>query len=257
MPSRAACLIAILATLVLPSPLNAQIDTTARIHGTAVSSLNGRPLSGVMISLPAARKFVVTNSTGTFSLAGLPAGAQKIRVSYEGRDTEEYEFTLLSGNTKKIAVLLDADAVDLDPIVVEAQHPDRWRDLGGFYARQKWYRGFARFFTREEIERSQPPRISTLLASERIVTRCIQGCRPTRVSRGRLCFVPVSVDGLPLHEEDYDRIAVADVAGVEVYRANPPYGLSHGLALSPGGAVWQGESSDSRGSCGSVLIWTR
>ena len=247
----------LLASVVLAAPLSSQIDTTARIRGTAISSFNGQPLSGVMVSVPAARKFVVTNSTGTFALAGLRAGAQKIRVSYEGRDTEEYEFTLLSGSTKKIAVLLDIDAVDLAPLVVEAQPVDGWRDLGGFYARQKAYAGFAHFYTREEIERAHPPHISSLLALERIVTRCVQGCRPTRVSRGRLCLVPVSVDGLPMQEEDYDRIAVSDVAGVEVYRGNPPYGLSHGLALSPSGSVWQGESYNSRGSCGSVLIWTR
>ena len=258
MPSRADCWLAILsATVVLPAPLSSQIDTTARIRGNATSSFNGRPLSGVMISLPAARKFVVTDTTGTFSLAGLPAGAQKIRISYEGWDTEEYEFTLRSGHTMRLAVLLDADAVDLDPLVVEAQHPDRWRDLGGFYARQKWYGGYARFITREEIDQSHPPSISTLLAGEHIVTRCFEGCRPTRFSRGRLCNVPVSVDGMPFREEDYDRIAVADVAGIEVYRATSPYGLSHGLALTPAFAVWQGGLFNPTVTCGSVLIWTR
>lgn len=261
MPSRAACLIAILsATVVRPSPLNSQVDTTARISGIAASSLNGRPLSGVMISVPAARKRVVTDSTGTFSLAGLPAGVQKIRIAYEGRQTEEYQFTLRNGRTKTLHVLLDVDAVDLEPVVVEAQHPDRWRDLGGFYARQRSYRGFARFFTREEIERSQPPRISTLLAGERIVTRCIRGCFPTRFSRGRLCLVPVSVDGMPFREEDYDRIAVADVAGIEVYRGAPPFGLSYGLPLTPASSVWQGDlfsPTGPTGACGLVLIWTR
>jgi hypothetical protein len=255
MPSRADRLIAILsATAVLASPLSSQIDTTARLRGIAISSLNGRPLSGVMISLPAARKFVVTDSTGTFSLEGLPAGTQEIRISYEERETEEYRFALQSRRTENIAVLLDVGAVDLHPLVVEAQHPDRWRDLGGFYARQKWYGGFARFITREEINRSQLPSISALLVGEHIVTRCIEDCRPTRFSRGRLCFVPVSVDGMPLREVDYDRIAVADVAGVEVYRRNSPYGLTYGLPLTPAySSVWQSDAW----TCGSVLIWTR
>ncbi len=245
------------AIVVLAAPLSAQTDTTASIRGTAISSFDGRPLSGVLIAVPAARMFVVTNSTGAFYIADLRAGPQKIRVSYDGRVTEEYEFTLLSGSTRKIVVLLDAGAEDLAPIVVEARHPDQWRDLGGFFARETLYRGFARFFTREEIERLHPPHISSLLGLERIVTRCAQGCRPTRVSRGRLCFVPVSVDGLPSQEEEYDRIAVADVAGVEVYRGNPPYALTTGTTLGPGASVWQGESYNSRGSCGAVLIWTR
>jgi hypothetical protein len=62
---------------------------------------------------------------------------------------------------------------------------------------------------------------------------------------------------MPFREEDYDRIAVADVAGIEVYRATSPYGLSHGLALTPAFAVWQGGLFNPTVTCGSVLIWTR
>ena len=234
-----------------------QADTTAGISGTAVSSFNGQPLSGVTISVPAAHKSVVTTATGAFVLGGLRDGTQKIRVSYDGKDTDDYAFTLSSATTKELAVLLDTGAVDLEPVVVEAQHPDVWRDLGGFYARRKAYSGFAHFFTREEIERSHPSRISNLLAQERIVTRCNGGCRPTRFNAGRVCVVPVSVDGLPLTEADYDKIDIKDVAAVEVYRGTPPYGLSQGMALSAAGSVWQGESYNGQGTCGSVLIWMR
>ena len=245
------------AALIVAAPLGAQSDTTASIRGTAISAFDGRPLSGVLIAVPAARQFVVTNSTGSFFIASLPVGEQKIRVSFDGRVTEEYEFTLLRRSTKKIAVLLDAAAEDLAPVVVEVRPIDQWRDLGGFFARQRSYAGFARFFTREEIVGSHVPRISNLLALERIQTQCALGCRPTRVNRGRLCAVPVSVDGLPMQEEEYDRIKVADVAAVEVYRGNPPYGLMQATALGPAGSVWQGDSYNSRGSCGAVLIWTR
>jgi len=245
------------AALVVAAPLSAQNDTTASIRGTAISAFDGRPLSGVLIAVPAARSFVVTNATGSFFLASLPVGAQKIRVSYDSRVTEEYEFTLLSRTSKKIAVLLDADAEDLAPVVVEVQPIDQWRNLGGFFARQKSYAGFARFFTREEIVGSHVPHISSLLALERIVTQCGLGCRPTRISQGRRCVVPVSVDGLPMQEEEYDRIKVDDVAAIEVYRGNPPYGLTHATALGPAASIWQGESYNAGGSCGAVLIWTR
>ena len=245
------------ALVVLAAPLRAQGDTTASIRGTALSAFDGRPLSGVLIAVPAARSFVVTNSTGSFFLASLPAGVQKVRVSYDGRVTDEYDFALVSRQTKKIAVLLDASVEDLAPVVVEQQYPDQWRDLGGFFARQEKYRGFAHFFTRAEIERLHPPHISSLLALEQITTQCFQGCRPVRVGGGRPCVVPVSVDDLPQQEEEYDRIKVADVAAVEVYRGNPPYGLVHGTALGPSGSVWQGGSYNARGSCGAILIWTR
>lgn len=256
MPARSHRLMAFLAvTLVFAAPLHSQTGPGARLRGLAISSYNGQPLAGVLVAVPAARRFVITDSTGAFSITGLPDGDQKIRVSYEGRDTEEYPFTLRSGRTTKIAVLLDLNAADLDPLVVEAQHPDGWRDLGGFYARRSWYRGAARFFTREEIERSHPSKISTLLAWERITTRCFDGCRPTRFSWGRLCAVPISVNGMPLREQDYDRIAIRDVAAVEVYHSVTPYGLNMGMRLVPFSTVWN-PNSDGR-SCGSVFIWTR
>ena len=248
------------ALVVLATPLHAQGggggDTTASIRGTAISGFDGHPLSGVLIAVPAARTFVVTNATGSFYIPSLRAGVQKIRVSYDGRVTDEYAFGLTSRQTKRIAVVLDASVEDLAPVVVEEQYPDQWRDLGGFFARQEKYRGFARFFTREEIERLKPPHISSLLAMERITTNCFQGCRPVRLNRGRPCLVPVTVDDMPLQEEEYDRIKIVDVAAIEVYRGNPPYGLVHARPLAPGTSVWQGESIDSR-SCGAVLIWTR
>lgn len=243
------------ATLLLAASLGAQTDPGARLRGFAMSSFNGQPLPGVVVAVPAARRFVVTDSTGAFVLTGLPGGDQKIRVSYEGRDTEEYDFTLRSGRTTRIAVLLDLEAMDLDPVVVEADHPDRWRDLGGFFARRNWYRGYARFFTQEEIEQSHSPRISALLARERIVTRCVEGCRPTRFSLGRLCSVPISVNGMPGRDQDYDRIAVRDVRAVEIYRGITPYGLNMGGRLVPFSTVWN-PNSDPWG-CGSVFIWTR
>src|ERR1051325_96621 len=158
------------ALLAASAPLN-QVDTTAGLRGRAASSFNGRPLAGVMISVPAAHKFIVTDSTGAFWIAGLPPGGQIVRIAYEGRETEEYEFFLRSAHTKTIAVLLDVDAVNLDPLVVEARQANTWRDLAGFYERKRWYGGFARVFTRGEIDRIQPKKTGTALALAGIVPR--------------------------------------------------------------------------------------
>jgi len=230
-------------------------DTSARILGAAISSLNGRPIPGVMISAPEVQKFVVTDSTGRFALVGLPAGRRAIRISYEGRETQDYVFTLEAQQTKRIAVVLDADAEDLDPLVVEARQVNLWRDLAGFYERRQAYRGFAHFYTREEIGHMRARKLSGLLTLEGIVTRCYQECRPTRFSRGVLCAVPVSVDGVSFREVDYDQIEVTDVTGVEVYRGVPPPDLSRSLVPSVGSSIWQGLPA--AGSCGLVEIWTR
>ena len=251
--------LAAVAAVVLVSPLQAQAlsDTSAHIRGSAISDFNGRALAGVTISVPEVKKFVVTDSDGQFALAGLPAGKRSIRVSYEGRETEAFEFTLLGQQTKQIAVVLDVDAEDLNPLVVEAREPNIWRDLAGFYERRRTYGAFAHFFTREQITKMRPKRLSGLLTLEGIVTRCYQDCRPTRYTRGKLCAVAVSVDGVALREMDYDQIAVSDVAGVEVYRGVPPTDLNHSLAPTVGSSIWMGTGLSAAGQCGLVEIWTR
>lgn len=232
-------------------------DTSARIRGAAISSFNGRPIAGVMISAPEVQKFVVTDSTGLFALAGLPTGKRSIRVTYDGRETQDYVFDLQGQRTKQIAVVLDLDGDDLNPLVVEAREANIWRDLAGFYERRQEYRGFAHFFTREEITRMRPTRLSGILTLEGIVTRCYQECRPTRFNRGKLCAVPVSVDGVALREMDYDQISVSDVAAVEVYRGVPPADLNHSVVPSAASSIWMGTGMSAAGSCGQVEIWTR
>lgn len=233
-------------TGIAPISLQLQMDSTARISGSAASAFNGRPLSGVMISVPAVRRFTVTDSTGAFELRALPPGRQRVRIAYEGRETEEYEFLLRAGKAKKLVVVLDVEAVDLAPVVVEAQHRDWWRDLAGFYERRRRYGGFAHFYTAEDLERWRPVTLSQLLVREGIVTHCTaSGCPPMRWTRGRLCPVAVSVDGSPFWELDYDEIAIVDVQGVEVYRSAF---MAPAADVGPAGPT---------GSCGSVQIWTR
>lgn len=244
---------ALAALLLCPTVLHSQVDTTARLMGYARSAFNGRPLAGVMIAVPAARQFVVTDSTGTFELANVPSGRQRVRIAYEGRETEEYEFELRRGKTKRLAVLLDVSAVDLAPVVVEVQHRDWSRNLAGFYERRKWYNGFGRFYTREDLERVRAGTLSSLLARDGIFTRCMtHGCVPMKWSRGRLCALAVAVDGMPFWENSYDQIAVDDVQGVEVYRSDVLPGWGGLIARTRAFGLLE-----PRGVCGSVQIWTR
>src|SRR5947207_13122625 len=106
---------------IIASLLQLQADTTGRIHGSAISSFNGLPIAGVMISAPEVHKFVVTDSTGGFELAGLPTGRHAIRVSYEGRETQDFVFTLDAGHTQRVAVVLHVDAVDIAACVAEGR----------------------------------------------------------------------------------------------------------------------------------------
>lgn len=236
--------------------LRPQADTSARISGNAISAYNGRPLALVMIAVPTAGKAVVTDSTGRFLLTGLEPGEQIVHVLFEGQEIEDRPFTLRHGKTTRIAVVLDSNAVELSPILVEASMADIWRDLAGFYERRRQYDGFGHFFTREDIERGRSKTLGALLGREGIFTWCLYGCQPTRFSRGHICNVPISLDGLPIWDYDYNRIPMTNVAAVEVYR--------EGLGADPFGVPNMGQFRlegnsllPRRGTCGSVGIWTR
>ena len=259
----------------LVSTLQASDDHTSRIQGKAGSALNGRPLAGVTIAAVELKKqegtdstvaevktSAVTDSTGLFSLEGLGAGKQAIRVTYAGRHVDD-SFTLSENGTLRIAILLDPAKRDLGATIVEARQASAWRDLAGFYERRELYTGFARFITREEIDRVKPKRLSSLLTLEGISTRCgRQWCVPTRLNNGALCAVPVNVDGMPNQEVAFDQIAVVDVAAVEIYRGVPPVGLDVPLPGPPGPSIWMGGGAGgangvATGGCGLVMIWTR
>src|SRR5258706_12868915 len=161
------------------SALHLQVDTTAGIHGAVMSSFNGRPIAGVMIAVLEGGKFTLSDAQGRFALTGLRSGRRTILISFDGRVTEDYLFSLEPQRSKRIAVLLDEDAEDLDPLVVEAQAPNLWRDLAGFYERRETYRGFPHFFYGEGIGHLQPGKLSKLLHPEGIGTAWPVECPPT------------------------------------------------------------------------------
>lgn len=236
-------------TAAVPGPLASQQDSTAQLAGTARSAYDGRPLVGVMVSVPAARQFGVTDSTGAFRIGKLAAGRQRVRILYAGRETEEYEFSLRAGRVTRLAIVLDVEAVEMAPVVVEARAPAMWRDLAGFYERRSRYGGFNRFYTREDLERSHVPTMAALLARDGIFTSCrLEGCLPMRMSRGVTCVVPVSVDGVPFWELDYDRLSIDEVAGVEVYR---------GGLFVPADLFFAMSAAPTLPRCGAVQIWLR
>jgi hypothetical protein len=219
-----------------------QQDTLAAIRGTVTSSTSGRPISGVMIAVPAVARFVVTDSTGTFALGGLPAGRQRIRISYLERGSEEYDVTLRRGQARQLAVLLDMEAVDLAPIVVEGWGGRFARSLAGFYDRKR--RSFGRFYTAEDIERIGPVQLSSLLRREgiRIVCRGWE-CVAYSGRDIRPCPMDLYLDGVWVDSTFLDTIHPNDVAAVEIYRS----GGNIPLAFLFGG--------DSR--CGVIAVWRR
>src|SRR6266513_928661 len=110
---------------------HAQRDTTARLTGTVRSSINGLPVSGVMIAVKGSRVFIVSDSTGSFTLVGLPEGRQTVRILYGDSLSYEHKIDLKQGKTLTLSVLVVVAEMELTPIVVVAQNLRARRRISG------------------------------------------------------------------------------------------------------------------------------
>ena len=249
----------ILSLLLLATPAFAQTsrDTTAHLTGIVMSVFDGKPLTDVMVSVPAARAFTVTDSVGRFDLAGLPAGMHTIRIAHRDGRTQDYETVLRSGKTKRLAVILDVEAVNLAPIVVQASGMDTRWGMAGFYARRRY--AFGRFFTAADIARRNPETLQNLMAGAGVAYGCVgAGCGPITFSRGRRCLMTLYVNGVMTFPEDMESIDPRDVAGVEVYRnalSTPSeFSASNRGRLAESGTFGAAFVSP---RCGSVVVWEK
>jgi hypothetical protein len=227
----------------------------ARLEGTVLSVVNGLPVAGVILSVPAARQFVSSDSTGAFALDGLPAGLVSVRVVLLGHPSRDYTFRIGAGKTKRIRVLVDTVAVELAPIVVRASHLEgRW-GMAGFYERRRM--GYGSFITRETIERHVFADMWQALGSLGIFHSCGRtDCGPTTITRGRRCLMGVYLNGIQGFGEDIGDIDPADVSGIEVYRNDvfAPWELFATRAFVASNTFLDGTPLV---RCGSVVVWTR
>src|SRR5947207_2733308 len=211
-------------------------------QSTARSSTNGLPIAGVMVAVRGARAFGVSDSAGVFALAGLPPGRQTVRVLYGDSLSYDSEVTLKRGKTLALSVLLDVDAVELSPIVVEARSWRADRSLAGFYDRKKWR--FGRFYTLADLERRSGLSLRSLLSETGVQVRCgIGPCLPIGGELWRRCVLTLFLDGMQLPADFLETIRLDELAGVEVYKRgfDVPIEFQHTF----------------EGGCGAVLLWSR
>ncbi len=224
-----------------PLLMQAQEDS-ARLAGTVRSSINGLPIAAVMIAVRGTQLFDVSDSAGAFALTGLPSGHQIVRILYRDSVSYEQKIDLKRGKTLTLSVLLDMDAVELPPIVVEARSLRAERSLAGFYDRKKW--GFGRFYTFRDLQRRRSWTLRSLLGEAGVQIRCGRGyCLPVSWSGTRYCVMSLFINGMRLASDDMDVIQVDDLAGLELYTRgfDVPMEFRYGF----------GEN------CGAVLMWRR
>ncbi|HLL45682.1 MAG TPA: TonB-dependent receptor [Longimicrobiaceae bacterium] len=107
----------LLALLLALFPALAAAQGTVR--GT-VAGDEGAALAGAQVSVAGTRLAASTNAQGAFTLAGVPAGAQQLRVSLVGYRTSTTPVEVRAGEETLVAVALTQNPVELDAMVVSA-----------------------------------------------------------------------------------------------------------------------------------------
>lgn len=93
-------------------------QTTGSITGLVTSSVGGRPLSGVQISIPGSGLGTITGNNGRYLIPNVPAGEMPVRADIIGFGPQEVRVTVLVGQGVVADFVLTERAISLDEIVV-------------------------------------------------------------------------------------------------------------------------------------------
>ena len=96
-------------------------ETTSRLAGSVSNSLTGALLNGAAVDLPQLGRTTTTDANGRFEFTGLPAGPQRILVTYAGLDPHEREVQLVPGGVTRLDVTLQSVVLQLESFQVTAE----------------------------------------------------------------------------------------------------------------------------------------
>lgn len=234
--------------------LRIPISRPGRIVGRVVDRKSGKPVSAAEITLRGTLHRAQSDQQGFFEIADVSPGDHALVVAHLGYGGASDSVSVGSGSTTDVRIELSVDPVELAPLIVTAVRNPRL-EARGFYDRRDWGErlGQGHFFTREDIERSQPVRVTRLVEEVpgiRVTCRG-RGCR-VRSSQASGCTqVPVYLDGaLVIGSSSFDRdvrgldelVSPDELAAVEVYTS---------------AASLPGDFPPSSNRCGAIVLWTR
>lgn len=192
---------------------------------------------------------VLSDRAGRFRLEAPDAGSFLVRATSLGYSTSTAGVLELGeGSSISIELRLDAEAIELRGLTIEARSPLISQPnlvKNGFVERVE--RGFGRFITPADIEKSLAISTTQLLSrTGRIrIDYAIGGDRIQMLGQMGLCTPLVYLDGvrISMNGTSLDAIApVASLEAAEVYRSATEAPLRYGGGL---------------GGCGIIVLWTR
>ena len=104
---------------------------TGSVTGRVVAAAGDRPLAGARVSVVGTTIVGTTRDDGRFTLARVPAGARRLRVSFIGYAPREVDVAVADGQPASVDVTLQASAIALSQVVVVGYGTQRREDLTG------------------------------------------------------------------------------------------------------------------------------
>ena len=254
---------------VLGSLVPVLLGAQSTLRGRVTRIADGTPLAGVELSVPAAGRVTTSDSSGLFSLDGLPAGRQIVQLRKVGfavvRDTITFDtdspvtrnFGLLAQTTLD-TVKTVADRVQYRSAGLRGFEERRTNAASGYFIPEAELRKF----DDKALASVITSRMSGLSSKSSALGTAILSARRTCAGNSfvldpkvknpcKPCYVTVFVDGVLNYNAvsdntsepfDFNRLPVSQYAGVEFYP-------------STGTAPIQYNTTGS--GCGTMLLWTR
>lgn len=211
----------------------------------------GRPVEGAQVVVEGDSAIATTDASGSFTLTGLPDGTRTAEARALGYAPTRVTVEPARGETRTVAIVMSKTVKALDAVTVYGKPTGRFRDLSGFVERQ--HRGFGRFVTRADIERTSPNTVCDLLrrvVGLQVTEGGMSGCVVSM--RGASSLVPTSGAGGACEPAVYldnsryggsigqlaQEMSPQDIMGIEVYSTAT-------------------EPPQFPGACGTIVVWTR
>ena len=238
------CAISLVITIAFPAVLASQVPGATLTGRVVQKGDTSHAVAGAQIILGAEDRHVVTDSSGSYLVGGIPTGVHHVVVRALGFRPVEFSLTLHEGLQGLEDIQLDAapGVQELAPVAITAPAaaPVSYR-LVDFERRRQAGRGH--YLDDTQIKQSGASRLSDLMRGMRGVTEhCAgSGCTIQMVRARPGCDPDYIVDGR-MDNMFGSSTPIRDIVALEVYT---------------GPSDVPGEFAGKSAGCGVVVIWTR
>lgn len=251
-PSRCVRLLAVILSSVLAmvAPLRAQGPATGAIEGRVFDPRRGEYLENARIKLEGSAQEVLTNATGAYRLANVPAGPARLAIFYTGLGTRSETVTVTAGQTVQFDITLTpaaapragpGDIVKLDAFRVETS-----KEMDGAALainEQRFARNIVQVVAADEFGTISDGSIGEFMKFLPGITSDYTGGDARRFSINGVPAgnVPISMGGFDMasaagagtgRQVELDQVSINNVARIEINRTPTPESPGSALAGS-------------------------